>query len=380
MRGQAFTRPYNTLSRDRQNELADIFVPDVDVANLPEDQADNARNLTSYVLLLPAPEQDIQMRFEGGQGWSDERTIGRSDSRGEFDTWAALQGDGLPDGGGSGGPVGTVDYWALRTQTGNATGYLVPDEGITIVSDVDDILRVTEIYNPQEALLNTFVRDFEPWMNMPDVYNGWAQSSNGNGSRYHFHYLTTTPIQATSVYMSFIYSVYPPGSFDTRPLNFSNIQSVTSPREFFLRRIFETFPNRRFVLVGDTTNGDIVKDYPLMAQEFPNQVACILVRDVSATERGNIIPYNTEHFRPLRPEQYMFFRTPDDIARLNFENGDCRNESVPQDVTFGWQGGPGGTWQDWLRLGEEEGAGGRKTVGWALGMVPVVMGLIAVGL
>lgn len=52
---------------------------------------------------------------------------------------------------------------------GNATGYLVPNQGITIISDIDDILRITKIYQPKEGLLNTFARDMIPWLNMPDV-------------------------------------------------------------------------------------------------------------------------------------------------------------------------------------------------------------------
>lgn len=52
---------------------------------------------------------------------------------------------------------------------GNATGYLVPNQGITIISDIDDILRITKIYQPKEGLLNTFARDMIPWLNMPEV-------------------------------------------------------------------------------------------------------------------------------------------------------------------------------------------------------------------
>ena len=32
---------------------------------------------------------------------------------------------------------------------GNATAYLVPEKGITILSDIDDVLRVTKsVFNP----------------------------------------------------------------------------------------------------------------------------------------------------------------------------------------------------------------------------------------
>lgn len=83
------------------------------------------------------------------------------------------------------------------TNTGNATAYLVPPTGFTIISDIDDILRVTKIYDPVEGLLNSFARAFTPWMNMPDIYANWSATI----PNFHFHYLTTTPEQVTRNYM-----------------------------------------------------------------------------------------------------------------------------------------------------------------------------------
>jgi phosphatidate phosphatase APP1 len=96
-----------------------------------------------------------------------------------------------------------MNVYTNGTDTGNATAYLVPTTGLTIISDIDDILRVTKIYEPKEGLLNSFARDFYPWMNMPEIYANWSKSIPG----FHFHYLTTTPEQATRVYMNFIYNV-----------------------------------------------------------------------------------------------------------------------------------------------------------------------------
>ena len=87
--------------------------------------------------------------------------------------------------------------YARGTDTGNATAYLVPPTGFTIISDIDDILRVTKIYDPKEGLLNSFAREFTPWMNMPEIYANWSATI----PNFHFHYLTTTPEQATRNYM-----------------------------------------------------------------------------------------------------------------------------------------------------------------------------------
>lgn len=119
---------------------------------------------------------------------------------------------------------------------------------------------MTRIYQPKEGLLNTFARPFRPWMNMPEVYQNWSTSL----PNLHFHYLTTTPEQGTRPYEQFIFSTYPDGSFDTRPLNFSDVSATLSIRKYLLDRIFQTFPDRRFILVADTSNGDVMRDYPKM--------------------------------------------------------------------------------------------------------------------
>mgnify|MGYP002718762416 CR=1 FL=1 len=140
--------------------------------------------------------------------------------------------------------------------------------------------------------------------------------------------------------MEFIYNNYPGGSFDTRPLNFSDVSATLSIRQFLLQKIFETFPERKFVLVADTSNSDVMRDYPKLVTDFPGQVQCILIRNTSATDPDSKFPYDTSGFKDLKQSMYMFFVNPDDLTNLDIENGQCYNESIPQNLTFGYQGLP----------------------------------------
>ena len=158
--------------------------------------------------------------------------------------------------------------------------------------------------------------------------------------------LTTTPEQITRNYMEFIYATYPGGSFDTRPLNFSNWEETLHVRKYLLDKIFQTFPNRKFILVADTSNSDVMTDYPEMAKQYPGQVQCIWLRNTSATDPGDKFPYDTSGFKGLKQEQYMFFLTPDDLTNLDVENGECYNSSVKQNVTYSYQGLPFGLSDD----------------------------------
>jgi len=228
-----------------------------------------------------------------------------------------------------------LDLYTQSVELGNASAYLVPPNGYSLVSDIDDILRFTQIYQPTNGLDNSFANPFVPWTNMPSVLNDWATSDPD----LHFHYLTTTPEQFTRVYEDFIFKYFPAGSFDIRPLNFTTVDQIFAVRNVSLIKFFETFPTRKVVLLADTSNSDIMKDYPQMAHTFPNQVACILLRNTSATDDDKF-PYDTSGFKGLDQSKYMFFRTTDDIRNLKFSNGDCYNSSVPQNVTFNTQGLP----------------------------------------
>ncbi|KAK5138862.1 hypothetical protein LTR04_004120 [Oleoguttula sp. CCFEE 6159] len=194
-------------------------------------------------------------------------------------------------------------------------------------------------------------------MNMPDFYANWSRSIPD----FHFHYLTTTPEQATRNYMDFIYKTYPGGSFDTRPLNFSNVAATLSIRKFLLKKVFETFPQRKFILIADTSNSDVMRDYPQMATDFPNQVQCIFLRNTSSTDSGDKFPYDTSGFKNLNQQMYMFFNVPDDLTGLDIVNGQCYNQSIKQNLTFGYQGLPFGLGSSSSSSGNSSSSGGKTS-------------------
>ena len=243
------------------------------------------------------------MTPKGGQQVVDFPTP--TTPEGDYDGFVQINSSGLAQGNAT-SEIQRLNVYTNGTDTGNATAYLVPDEGLTIISDIDDILRVTQIYEPSLGILNSFARPYVPWMNMPDIYANWSRSI----PNFHFHYLTTTPEQITRNYMDFIYKTYPGGSFDTRPLNFSDVDATLSIRKFLLEKIFQTFPKRKFILIADTSNSDVMKDYPLMVTEFPGQVQCIFLRNTSATDSGDKFPYDTSGFKNITQQTYMFFLVP----------------------------------------------------------------------
>jgi hypothetical protein len=353
--GNVFKQP--NISNATVDKLANFFLIDTSVANLTQPEQDQARNLTREIYVVQQGDVNVTMELlpgpsagsSGESGGGGGTTPAGGDQfvtlpypttpEGDFDVFVPVDNNTFSLAAGNGEiPAQRINVYAQGTDTGNATSYLVSDQGLSIVSDIDDILRVTKIYEPKEGLLNSFARPFTPWMNMPDIYANWSRSL----PNMHFHYLTTTPEQITRNYMQFIYDTYPGGSFDDRPLNFSDVSATLSIRKFLLDKIFQTFPNRKFILVADTSNSDVMRDYPEMAKQYPGQVQCIFLRNTSSTDPGDRFPYNTEGFKNLNTNSYMFFKVPDDLVGLDISNGQCLNTTIPQNLTFGYQGLPFG--------------------------------------
>ncbi|KAI4599190.1 hypothetical protein KJ359_002149 [Pestalotiopsis sp. 9143b] len=350
--GNVFKQP--NISQEKVDDLANVFLIDTDVDSLPTDQADQARNLTREIFVVQQKDLNVTINFVNDVSVEPDASGGvinaeggnqtiqlpyPTTDEGDFDTFVVLANTTGPNGGymiagNATDSIQSLNMYAEGTDTGNATAYLVPPNGLTIISDIDDILRITKIYDPKEGLLNSFARPFTQWENMPEIYANWSASI----PNFHFHYLTTTPEQVTRNYMEFIYKTYPLGSFDTRPLNFSDVSATLQIRRFLLDKIFQTFPDRKFVLMGDTTNSDVMKAYPALAHDYPGQVQCIFLRNTSATDSTDLFPYDTSGFEGLNQTQYMFFLHSNDLTNLDIVGGNCYNSTIPQNVTFGYQG------------------------------------------
>ncbi|KAL1749152.1 hypothetical protein HDZ31DRAFT_59739 [Schizophyllum fasciatum] len=364
--GQAYRQPLDNSSK--LDDLTNVFLPEKDVSELSELQQNQARNLTSAIYSLPVSNLPLTFTlYNATKGAEDSLILNLTfplptDSRGEFNQFVSMNNSIPAD---LGDRVHRIEVRTNAGELGNSSAFLVPPEGITFLADIDDILRVTRIYAPLSGLNNSFANPFTPWSNMPAVYAHWLETIPSA----HFHYLTTTPEPATRMYESFIFGNYPLGSFDTRPYNFTTFDQTFRVRSVALRRALESFPNRKFVLIGDTSNADIMRDYPQLAKEY-GSVQCILLRNTSATDSGDKFPYDTSGFDGLDNSTYFFFNVPDDLMGLDIENGECVNSSVTQNVQYGYQNLPTDLETDAaLRMGGDMARAGILTGGLVAAML-----------
>lgn len=191
---------------------------------------------------------------------------------------------------------------------------LLPERGLSVISDIDDTVRVTDVNNTKLAIRHTLVDPFNAVPGMPAVYAHWASQGAS------FHYLSEGPKALLSTVAELISrNKYPEGTFHLRPVKWgrSHFKALLSmgdaPPEFKIdgcAEIMAALPLRRFVLIGDSGQHD-PEVYGEVARQHPGRVCRILIRDVTCQDAND--PRYKEAFRDLPRDLWQVFGQPAEI-------------------------------------------------------------------
>lgn len=186
-------------------------------------------------------------------------------------------------------------------------------DGVSVVSDIDDTIKVSEVGDKQRLLARTFLEKFEPVPGMAAVYRGWAEAGAA------FHYLSASPWQLHDALVEFAEAAgFPPGSVHLKLLRakdssfFALFQDPRSYKQPLLRELIAGAPGRRFVLVGDSGELD-PEIYGDTYRAFPDQVAAIYIRDVSGEGQG-AARYRAA-FAGVPAGRWQVFQAPDELPK-----------------------------------------------------------------
>ncbi len=162
-----------------------------------------------------------------------------------------------------------------------STIHLVGPQGVSVVSDIDDTIKSSDVSSRQALLANTFLRPFMAVEGMASLYQRW-QESGAN-----FHYVSSSPWQLFQPLAElWQLSQFPEGSMHLR---YFRIRDEMFKRWRPQRRkgkaaiiagLIKKLPQRRFVLVGDSGERD-AEIYRFLARKFPAQVQTVLIRQLS---------------------------------------------------------------------------------------------------
>lgn len=190
---------------------------------------------------------------------------------------------------------GSADGWLTYRATskghsGTGRVQLIEPTGLSVVSDIDDTIKLTEIpAGPKVVVRNTFFRDFVAVPNMAKMYREWHGAS--------FHYVSGGPWQLYGPLAGFLCGEaggFPEGTFHMKqvPKNLLSVDTWDGLKELVtndnatveqkvaqISEIMRHFPQRTFILVGDSGEKD-PEAYQAIREAFPDQVVEIKIRDV----------------------------------------------------------------------------------------------------
>jgi len=186
---------------------------------------------------------------------------------------------------GSDSEPGWLGYRSLADDDGEepaAVGqiHLVGERGLSVISDIDDTVKVSNVADRRELLRNTLLREFAAVPGMPEAYRRWAEAGAV------FHYVSASPWQLSDCLSAFLGAAgLPAGSMhlklfrlkDTTPLG--RLTNRKRSKRRAIEQIMADFPGRQFVLVGDSGERD-PEVYAAVARRRPGQVAGVLIRRV----------------------------------------------------------------------------------------------------
>ncbi len=200
--------------------------------------------------------------------------------------------------------------------TGVGQVQLIDPEGLSVISDIDDTIKVTELPAGKRVVIeNSLFKAYQAAPGMAATFQDWQNAS--------FHYVSGSPWQLYEPLSSFLLAEkqgFPAGTFhfknsrknlfsaDTwRDLEelFTNENATYDQKLGQIKAIMTDFPKRKFILVGDTGEKD-PELYRAIQVEFPSQVKEVWIRDVT----------NDRELKPKRLEGMNVIPAPT-ILRIN---------------------------------------------------------------
>lgn len=160
--------------------------------------------------------------------------------------------------------------------------------GISVISDIDDTIKNSGILGDKRELFrNVFMYDYEK-IAIEGVQE-WYHELQKMGAK--FHYVSNSPWQLYPTISTYLKSAkFPPGSMHLKEYSgFLNgiLEPASDRKKSNMHSILRDFPNRKFVLIGDSGEGDL-EAYIDVARHFPDQILAIYIRDVTLPPDGDI--------------------------------------------------------------------------------------------
>lgn len=184
--------------------------------------------------------------------------------------------------------------------------------GISMISDIDDTIKHSGIGNgAREIFRNAFIRDLKD-LTIDGVKEWYSTLADLDVK---FHYVSNSPWQLYPVLVSyFAQAGLPKGSFHLKQYT-GMLQGIFEPvaerKKGTLERILSDFPERRFILAGDSGEADL-ELYTDIVLANPGRVLGVFIRDVTTSKPPAFFDSSMKSMRSRGSQSPLRGRSKDD--------------------------------------------------------------------
>ncbi|MDR2925783.1 MAG: DUF2183 domain-containing protein [Azoarcus sp.] len=175
-------------------------------------------------------------------------------------------------------------------------------EGVSIVSDIDDTIKISEVRDRKALLRNTFI---EPFRAVPGMAAWYKELAGNYWPSVVFHYLSAAPAQMYPALSEFLREEgFSAGILHLRESTswrtlYANHEETVAHKKNILIRLITGWPQRKFILIGDSGEKD-PEIYADIARAYPDRILAIHIRDVTHEPRD--APRYQHTFSEVAPE------------------------------------------------------------------------------
>ncbi|KAI5776667.1 hypothetical protein EDC01DRAFT_446003 [Geopyxis carbonaria] len=195
-------------------------------------------------------------------------------------------------------------------------------EGWAVVSDIDDTIKVSHVRDRISLLRHTFALPPTAVDAMPELY-----ASLNTTLKPAWFYLSASPYNLFPMLRSFIATHFPHGQLLLREMSWQELESFVvsltvgtqAYKEAELERIMAHLPQRRWVLIGDSTQKD-PEAYAAAYKKNPEKVRKIWIRAVKGVDEKVEKALNSEErweeaFKGVPRGVWSVFEDPAQLER-----------------------------------------------------------------
>jgi hypothetical protein len=193
---------------------------------------------------------------------------------------------------------------------------LIGPTGISVISDVDDTIKVTNVADRKELLANTFTREFRSVDGMSELYQSWARAGIS------FHYVSASPWPLYSPLVDWLDADgFPVGTMHLRHVRLRDWRTDRKRETSFhnkreaIAQLLRLYPGRKFILCGDSGERD-AELYGGLARDFGEQIAYVAIRDCGHPSDGGASDQVRARLSHLPSDRWALFKDPQELAAL----------------------------------------------------------------